>query len=457
MSDWWIWIALACVAAGGLFATLGMSLRRASRSQIESIADQTRRASVRKRVEKIGLDMEGHAVAVVLPRVVSNLAAGFALLLWIIGRRSAESVGAYEFGLALVVAGSLIWFVGHVLPHSVGKHAGERVVVAWSRMIRASYLLTMPFQRTNRFLDEVVRRLAGADADGEDFLEEELLSVVEEGERGGRIDEAEREMIEAVVEFRSTTVEQIMTPRTEMEAFEYSDELSRVQSFVRESGHSRIPVCREGLDQIVGVLYAKDLLHWLTGPMYAGERFELQKLLRPAVFVPETKTVRELLAELLANRVHLAMVADEYGGTAGLVTIEDIVEEVFGEIRDEYETEDDDEPDVSLSVEARSLVADARAYIDDVNDALEPLGVEVPESEDYDTLGGFVTVTLGRIPTQGEGFDSGRMRVTVLEAEATRVTRVRIDVASEDAGTESVGVSMGDQAGDRAGSEPQAK
>ncbi|MDX9911800.1 MAG: hemolysin family protein [Phycisphaerales bacterium] len=439
MSGWWLWIALANVAAGGVFATLGLSLRRASRTQIESIASQSKSKGARKRVEKIGQDMDGHAVAVVLPRVVANLAAGFALLLWIIGQRGPEALGPVEFGVALVVAGAIIWFVGHVLPHSVGKHAGERVVVSWSIVIRAAYLVTFPFRGVNRFLDEVVRRLAGADADGDDFLEEELLSVVEEGERGGQIDEAEREMIEAVVEFRSTTVEQIMTPRTEMEAMEYTDELSRVQSFVRESGHSRIPVCREGLDQIVGVLYAKDLLHWLTGPMYSGERFELSKILRPAVFVPETKTVRELLAELLANRVHLAMVADEYGGTAGLVTIEDIVEEVFGEIRDEYETEEDDAPEISLGEEGGSLVADARAYIDDVNDALEAMGVEIPESEEYDTLGGFVTVALGHIPAVGEVFESGRIRVTVLEAEATRVTRVRLDIAREESQGDSVG------------------
>src|SRR5262249_6905775 len=146
----------------------------------------------------------------------------------------------------------------------------------------------------------------------------------------------------------------------------------------------------------------------------------------PALFVPETKTLRELLPELLAKRVHIAMVADEYGGTAGLITIEDMIEEVFGDIQDEYEQPEDESPEVRVDETTRSALIDARARIEDVNAALRHLGVQLPESDDYETVGGFVVVSLGRIPKPGEIFDIGPVRVEILQAEATRVVSVRM-------------------------------
>jgi putative hemolysin len=159
-----------------------------------------------------------------------------------------------------------------------------------------------------------------------------------------------------------------------------------------------------------------------------GQPFSLRSIIRPAMFVPETKTVRELLTDLLANRVHIAIVADEYGGTAGLVTIEDIVEEVFGEIQDEYETTEDEPPSILIDSKAGTAEIDARASIDDANDELEPLGVQLPEDEDYETVGGYVVTRLGRIPVQGETLQEGPALITVMESEPTRVTRVRVEV-----------------------------
>jgi putative hemolysin len=189
------------------------------------------------------------------------------------------------------------------------------------------------------------------------------------------------------------------------------------------------------MDHIVGVFYVKDLMRWLAGEnggARGGKPFDLRGLLRPAMFIPESKTIRELLGELLAKRVHMAIVADEYGGTAGLVTFEDIVEEVFGDIQDEYELPEETTSDVRLDTVKRQAEVDARAYIGDVNADLKPLGIELPESEDYDTVGGFVTVTLGRIPTAGESFAHEGTTVTVVAAEPTRVTRVRLEAARSD-------------------------
>jgi putative hemolysin len=292
--------------------------------------------------------------------------------------------------------------------------------------MRATYLIGRPFAALAAGLDEVIRRLSGRQ-DKAAATQEDILEAVEEATFEGAMDEQEQEMIEAVVTLRSKTVAQVMTPRTEIEAMELSNDLSTVTATIRTIGHSRIPVYEENLDHIAGIFYVKDLMKWLAGEgSRTGKPFNLKSLLRPAIFVPETKTVRELLPELLSKRVHIALVADEYGGTAGLVTIEDIIEEVFGDIQDEYENVEDQQTEVKIDAAKRSAEIDARAYISDVNDALLPLGLELPASEDYDTVGGFVTVTLGRIPGAGEAFRHEGMEIRVLQAEPTRVMRVEV-------------------------------
>ncbi len=221
-----------------------------------------------------------------------------------------------------------------------------------------------------------------------------------------------------------------MTPRTEINALEYTDDLSTVEAFIDEHGHSRHPVFSENLDHIEGMLYAKDLLKWIIHHGNNGKPFVLSEILREPSFVPETKTVRELLTQLLADQVHIAIILDEYGGTSGLVTMEDIVEEIFGEIQDEYE-DPEDETAVVIDQSAKAAEIDARTDIDDANDELESLGIELPESDDYDTVGGFINTSLGRIPEQGEQFDHEALRFEILEAEPTRVLRLRVSSVPE--------------------------
>jgi len=324
---------------------------------------------------------------------------------------------------------------GASIPHAVAKHAGPETVYAWSRVLRGAYYAGAPFNAIARLADEVVRRLSGRSHQAaSQELEAELLSVVEEGQEGGQFDETERRMIEAIVRFKEKTVQQIMTPRTEMKALELTNNLGEVTRAVKRIGHSRIPVYEGNRDKIVGVFYVKDLMLWLAGESGKGKGFDFKSILRPALFVPESKTIRELLSELLEKKVHLAVVADEYGGTAGLVTIEDILEEIVGEIQDEYEITTEEAPEVTVLPDARGAEIDARAYIQRANDELSAAGLEIPASEDYDTVGGFVIVTLGRIPTAGESARIGALLVTVLDAEPTRVTRVRVEKAPEDTG-----------------------
>ena len=248
-----------------------------------------------------------------------------------------------------------------------------------------------------------------------DELEQEILHVVTEGELHGAVDEQEKEMIESVIEMADTRVDNIMTPRTQIAALPIESELDRVLDLVRTRGHSRIPVYENTIDTILGVLYVKDLLH-----RKPGEAFNLSAVMRKARFIPETKSVRELLREFQERKVHIAIVLDEYGGTAGLVTIEDILEELVGEITDEH---DATVPQDLERIDDRTVEVNARMKIPDLN---YQLGLSLPEDQDYETIGGFVFSTLGKIPTVGERCEYDGVAIQVLGAEPRRVTRVRL-------------------------------
>ncbi len=429
-----LWLAVVVVALGGgaVFSALAQALRDLSRTTLEEIAAIRNKRRKARWVDAIVDDVDGHANAIALPRIVCNLVVVVAMVLWIAGLRGVAPAW-FERIVGVASASLLLWIFNVVLPAAVARHAGEVTVYTWSGLLRATWYLTRPLHPIWTLFDEIIRRLSGRTKEDEaEAYQEEILSAVEDAQEEGRFDEIERDMIEAVVRFRDKTVGQVMTPRTEIEAMELSNNLGQVADTIRSIGHSRIPVYEENIDHIIGIFYVKDLMRWLAGDGTGrtGRTFDLKALLRPALFVPESKTLRELLAELLAKRVHIAIVADEYGGTAGLVTIEDIVEEVFGDIQDEYEQPDEEGPEVTVEADSRAADVDARAYIDDVNDALRPLGVELPESEDYDTVGGFVTSTLGRIPVAGESFRHGEAMITVLEAEPVRVVRVRVEAAA---------------------------
>ncbi len=438
MSGLWMWAAVGSAIAGGVFSAVSMALHDLSKAGLLDLAERRGEAAVR-RAERIASDPEGPAAAIALPRVLFNLLTMAAATVAIASMGATAAAGSAlpvdwrDRGIALACAAVFVWIAGVLVPQAVAKHAGEKVVLAFSGPLLAWATIAKPATAAWRFTSEVVRRLVGEQRlDGPDTLDAELMSVVEEGEREGQIDEAERSMIEAIVDLRSTTTEQVMTPRTEVRALEYTDDFETVRTYARESGHSRVPVFEENLDHIVGILYAKDLLRYLASDEAGnGTPFVLRDILRPALFVPETKTVRELLRDLIAEKVHIAMVADEYGGTSGLITIEDIVEEIVGEIRDEYESDAEPEPGIEVDEPGKSATVDGRVYIDDVNDEIERFGLEVPENEDYDTVAGYVVSKLGRIPEAGERFADGGLMVEVLEAEATRVTRVRLLVAED--------------------------
>ena len=351
--------------------------------------------------------------------------------------------------LAAFLIGSVLLGIFTVaIPVSWAEYRTERLL-AWSiPLLRGLSWLLKPITVPLSLFDPVVRRISGHDLqDDEDDLSDQVLAAMEDHEEGEHVAEQQKQMIEAVFDLQDTDAARIMTPRTDVQGLELTATLDQVKQAVIEFGHSRLPVYRENLDEIVGILYAKDLLPLLEHPPAAGESeattppaaadseattpltppaaFDLQSLLREPFLIPESKRVLELLHEFQATKIHLAIVLDEYGGTAGLITIEDILEEIVGEIQDEYEPEDE-APEV-VAVNENTAKVDARTNIDDLNDHL---GTDLPEDEDYDTVGGFVFAELGHIPDPGETFEAHGVKVTVDEAERTKVIAVTVEKLS---------------------------
>jgi CBS domain containing-hemolysin-like protein len=206
--------------------------------------------------------------------------------------------------------------------------------------------------------------------------------------------------------------------------------LDRVKAALEQSGHSRLPVYDGTLDKIVGILYARDLLKFLGQP---DTKFDVKAVMRAAYFVPETKVLSDLLQDFREQKVHIAIVLDEYGGTAGLVTIGDLLEQLVGEISDEHEPR---EPDLLKRLDDRTAEADARIYLDQLN---RMMNLDLPEDAGYDTLGGFISTTLGKIPQKGTSFDYGNAKYTVLDAAPQKVNRVKIELSSQSNGLPKTG------------------
>lgn len=265
--------------------------------------------------------------------------------------------------------------------------------------------LLIIFQGTGR---EVQRNLGSV-------TEDELKTWVEVGQPEGGLEPDERKMIYSIFQFGDTLCREIMVPRIEVLALDIKTPLNTAVNLMIESGHSRVPVYEDIIDNVVGMLYAKDLLKIQVSP---NEKHSIRKFLRPAYFIPESKKVDDLLAEMQSKGVHIAVVVDEFGGMAGLVSLEDIVEEIVGEIRDEY---DQSEEILVQKVTDDEFVFMGRVSLADFNDALS---TEL-ESEQSDTLGGYFYSELGRVPVEGDHLQFDDWQLTVEEVRGRRVGRIR--------------------------------
>ncbi|HYK98024.1 MAG TPA: hemolysin family protein [Candidatus Acidoferrales bacterium] len=350
----------------------------------------------------------GIAAAFIAPRLSAMLsffgiAAVFSAVTAVVVTVAVLSLVAVLFGL--------------FVPRAIAARHAQGVLLALVWPLEAVSWATRPLVVVLFFLTQIVTKPFGGIAQaGALVTEEEIRALVETGQAQGVLEPKEREMISSIFEMGDKEVREVMIPRTDLVALDVRTPPNQVIEEITKVGHSRLPVYEGSADNIVGVLFVKDLFRRLA----RGDRdFELRRLLRPAHFVPETKKVDDLLREMQRDKVHLAIVVDEYGGTAGVVTIEDLVEEIVGEIRDEYEVEQEQ----VLPISESEAVMDGRVPFEDVRETFD---LDIESSEDYDTLGGFITNRLGRFPRAGESIDVAGVRFTVESIEAKRIRRVRV-------------------------------
>ncbi|MDD5459176.1 MAG: hemolysin family protein [Phycisphaerae bacterium] len=419
----WIVVTIFVFALLSLFFSVNsIALRTYSRSKLQEAFKELGRENL---VDVLVERTEKLALACSLYRLILHL---FTLLLLVaaIIRGQTHPPTLTDLLFAFLMAIALFSFFSLAIPHAWAKYSGEIVLSRSWRLLVIFAAIVAPILYVLSLYDAIIRRLAGVvevtPEEKHEEKQEEFLTNLEHQRLEGVVDAEEQQMIENVLDFSETTAGEIMTPRTDVIAVEVGTDLNSVLTTVNVAGHSRVPVYEETIDNIIGFVYAKDLLAEIGKD---PAEFKLKDKMREAYFVPETKPLRALLREFQNQKLHIAVVLDEYGGTAGIITIEDILEELVGEIADEYE---EAEAEQIKRIDENTVEADARVYIDDINDQLE---LDLPEEEDYETLAGFVFSHLGYIPKAGETFEYKNIKFTILAAEPRRIDRIKIHFTPE--------------------------
>src|SRR5215203_4971577 len=327
--------------------------------------------------------------------------------------------------IAVVIVSALFLLLGQAVPRALARTRPTATAGALLSLARFVATLVRPLSALSDAAADFFTRLFGGEH--RDTVpagsEDELLIITRDDHDDGVIEPEERKMIDNVLRLEETTARDIMVPRVDIVAVAEDASSQDIVDLMTEKGHSRLPVFRESIDEIIGILYAKDLLPFVIG---STRTLPIKRLLRPVYVVPESKRLDDLLGELRRNRVHIAVVADEYGGTAGLVTIEDILEEIVGEIHDEY----DEETTLLEQVSDREIIVDGRLPIEEIEGALGVLFTG--EDDPYGTAAGFVHWHLDRMPQEGDHFDAHGIRAEVLDVEGHRLRRLRLTRLTDD-------------------------
>ncbi len=396
------------ILLAGFFALAETSLTRVNRIKAVTLQDEGRRGArvLAGLVEHPERFLNPVLLLVLTCHVVASILVGILF----------ERFGAVGVALATVVEVSVIFVLAEAAPKTWAVQHPERAALMAAPVVSA--ISNFP---PVRLLARALIGLSNVILPGEGLRqgpfvsEEELLATVDVATDDQVIEREERALIRSIIEFGDTVVREVMVPRPDMVAVEGRDKVSDVLEVAIAAGYSRIPVYDQGIDDITGIVYTKDLMRAVQED--EGDK-AVRALVRGAQFVPETKRVAELMREMQREKFHIAIVVDEYGGTAGLVTLEDLIEELVGEIVDEFDVE---EPSIE-ALPGGAYRVNARMAVDEVN---ELLGAEFPEG-DWDTIGGFVFNLLGHVPNEGEAVEHDGHRLAAEKVQGRRIGRVRI-------------------------------
>lgn len=443
LDDYWrigglVLSVLLPILANAFFAAAEIAIISVRRTRIRQLVEEgNRRARVLQDLIKephrfLATIQIGITLTALLAASIATQSVGGSLKAALMQSFGLGSTAATTLSVAIftLVVGYLTLVIGEITPKSVALKNAERWALFFAGPIHFLSRLFAPAVWVLSQSSGVLIRPFGGQVDfvPQALTEDEIrMAVAEASEMGGELEEEETEMIHNVFEFTDTVAREVMIPRIDMTVAAVDTPLDELLDVIISEGHSRIPIFEDTVDNIIGIVHAKDLLKVMKG---GKKEVDLHQIVRPAHYIPENKKVDELLKEFKASKAQLAIVVDEYGGTAGLVTAEDLIEEIVGDILDEYDVE---EQMVEL-VDANTAVVDARMPIDELN---ELMSLRIPEDE-FETVGGFVFGLFGKLPTPGESITYDGVRIVVEKVDNHRIARVRV-IKHEEAPKEAVG------------------
>ncbi|MFZ9767573.1 MAG: hemolysin family protein [Candidatus Limnocylindrus sp.] len=421
-----ILVILLLILINGFFVGAEIAFVSVRRTRLDELAEagdrRAKRAQVLMRdpgrflaVIQVAITFLGalaSAVAAVsIVTVVAEPLRGIALL--------ADQADTIALLLVTFVVSVVSIVLGELIPKGLALANPDRIALVVSGPISLFAKVVSPLDAVLVALTKLISKPFGIDPSRTPELSAaEIRLIVEEGSQQGVLEAEEEQMISAVMSLSDSKLHEVMVPRIDIVAIDQDATFDEAVALVLTEGHSRTPLYKESVDHIVGILYAKDLLRIIAA---GGPRPRLRDIMRPALFVPESQAVDDLLNELQRRRVHMAIVLDEYGGTAGLVTIEDLLEEIVGEIQDEF---DEEEP-MKVIVHEGEAILDGRADIDEMGELVDP-AIELEDDEEYDTVGGFVYHRIGRVPVVGDTVAVDPFTITVIKVIGRRVGKVRV-------------------------------
>jgi putative hemolysin len=426
--------AAAYLLAAEILAVLGsateVALERHSRSRVMALAEAR---GIEEQTARRFTLLPTFELTARLVRFLGHafLVTGIAYLAFH-GRLPADGTGAIPwstFGVLLAIMFAVTFLVNGVLVRLLVARRANRVLLAALPYLGVMRWVTFPLRLP---LVLIVKLLFRVDLDAAaPSPREEILETVEEGEREGSFTPEEADMIESIIEMERSLVKDVLTPRADVIMIQAEASLDEAVRVCLEEGYSRVPVYGKDRDDVIGVLYAHDLLaHWGDGGTASDTPPCVRDLMRPPFFVPENKSLNDLLKEMRARKVHMAVVLDEFNGTEGLVTIEDLLEEIVGEIEDEYDDPSDESSPTEEEKAAGMFRVEGRTPIDEVNARYE---IELPVEEDFETLGGLVFHRLGKVPAPGDRVEISNVIITVVEADERTAHSLLLRVLPEEA------------------------
>ena len=421
-----ILIILLLILINGFFVGAEIAFVSVRRTRLDELAEAGDRRA--KRAQKLMRDpgrflaviqvaitflgaLASAVAAVSIVTVVAEPLRGIALI--------ADQADTIALLLVTFIVSVVSIVLGELIPKGFALANPDRIALAVSGPITLFAKIVSPLVAVLVLLTKIISKPFGIDPTRTPELSAaEIRLIVEQGSQQGVLEAEEEQMISAVMSLSDSKLHEVMVPRIDIVAIDQDASFDDAVTLVLTEGHSRTPLYKESVDHIVGILYAKDLLRIIAA---GGPRPRLRDIMRPALFVPESQAVDDLLNELQRRRVHMAIVLDEYGGTAGLVTIEDLLEEIVGEIQDEF---DEEEP-MKVIVREGEAILDGRADIDEMGELIDP-ALELEDDEEYDTVGGFVYHRIGRVPVVGDTVAVDPFKITVIKVIGRRVGKVRV-------------------------------